>query len=76
MANYVKNELPRRGLLLLDCSCGAKMVQNVHNNDSHIEQGLSYKCPNRLYQTCNKVYSAKFFKDHATWLRPSEEQII
>jgi len=62
-----KVEIPKMGMYDFQCVCGSSMAINGSLLQGHISTGMSYKCPNRLYQKCNRVYSAQFFKDHATY---------
>ena len=56
------------GMYILDCSCGGSMATNGQKLSEAIAGAKSYKCPNHLYGTCNKSYSAAHFKKIAQFI--------
>ncbi len=67
--NYWGNNNTMEGLYLFECKCGASFVQQAIRIGKDIQENVYYKCPNTLYEQCNKTYSAEFVKNNGTFLR-------
>lgn len=63
-----------QGMYSFVCECGVSMAINGQLLDRALFSGRYIKCPNRLYQKCNKSYSAKYFKDNSLFIPPQNFQ--
>jgi len=56
------------GMYAFECVCGARMATNGQRLHQDIAGAKFYKCPNHLYGTCNRSYSAEHFKRVANFI--------
>lgn len=59
-----------QGMYSFECSCGGRMATNGQRLNQAIFGGKAFKCPNHLYGTCNKSYSAALFQKIADFTPP------
>lgn len=63
-----------KGMYHFVCECGGSMAINGQLLDNAIFSNKAFRCPNRFYSKCNRVYSATQFKQMALFIPPPMRQ--
>lgn len=56
------------GIYVFECSCGGRIATNGQRLSEAIAGAKYFRCPNHLYGTCVKSYSAELFKMAAEFI--------
>jgi len=60
------------GMYIFTCKCSEKVSSEIVTNAAlltkDIEENKYYRCPNVMYEKCNKTYSAEHFRKFAKYV--------